>query len=67
MVVLNKELCTATSPDHMSYVCGPRSENKKKNNANNIGVTTVMVIRRIKDMCGQVISVRYPDKENHDR
>ena len=26
-----------------------------------------MVIGRIKDRCDQVISVRYPNKENHDR
>ena len=26
-----------------------------------------MVIQGIKDMCDQVISVRYPDKQNHDR
>ena len=26
-----------------------------------------MLIRRIKDMCGQDISIRYPNKENHDR
>ena len=25
-----------------------------------------MVIRRIKDKCGQDISIQYPDKETHD-
>ena len=37
------------------------------NYAKIISLTISMVIRRIKDMCGQVISVRYTDKENHYR
>ena len=38
-----------------------------RNNVKNIALITSMVIRRIKDRYGQVISVRYPNKENHDR
>ena len=37
-----------------------------RNNAKSIAQITSMVIRRIKERRGQVISVRYPDKENHD-
>ena len=50
------------------HICANTGQKiSRRNNANNIALATVMVIRRIKDMCGQVISVRYPDKENHDR
>ena len=38
-----------------------------RNYAKNIALAPVMVIWRIKAMCGQVISVKYPNKENHDR
>ena len=45
----------------------PGQQAHMRNNVKNIALITSMVIRRIKDMCGQVILVRYPDKENHDR
>ena len=67
MIGLSNELYTTTSSEYMSYVCGLRSEQAQRNNANNIALITSMVIQRIKDNCGQVISVRYPNKENHDR
>lgn len=52
---------------YVIFVRTPGQKISTRNNAKNIALTTSMVIRRIKDMCGQVILVRYPDKENHDR
>ena len=65
MIGLSNELGTATSPDYMSYMCGHRSEKQAQGIMSKI-LITVMVIQRIKDMCGQVISVRYPNQENQD-
>ena len=67
MAGLNKELCTATTPTICHMCVDPGQKISKRNNANNVALTTALVIRRIKDMCGQAISVRYPDKANHDR
>ena len=66
MIGLSNELRTATNPEYMSYMCGHRSEKQAQGIMSKILITS-MVIRRIKDMCGQVISVRYPNKTNHDR
>ena len=66
MIGLSNELHTTTNPGYMSYVCGPRSEKQAQGIMSKILITS-MVIWRIKDMCRQVISVRYPNKENHDR
>ena len=49
----------------MSYMCGHRSEKQAQGIMSKILITS-MVIRRIKDMCGQVISARYPNKTNHN-
>ena len=38
-----------------------------RTNVKNIALIASMVIRRIKDMSDQVVSVMYPSKENHDR
>ena len=45
----------------------PGQKTSTRNNVKNIALITSMVIRRIKDRSGQVISVRYPNKQNHDR
>ena len=45
----------------------PGQKISTRNNAKNIALATSMVVRRIKDICGQAILVWYPDKENHDR
>ena len=45
----------------------PGQKTGTRTNFKNMALITSMVIRRIKDRCGQVISVRYPNKENHDR
>ena len=66
MMGLNNELRTVTNPGYMSYVCGPSSGKQAQGIMSKILITS-MVIRRIKDMRGQVILARYPDKENHDR
>ena len=44
----------------------PGRKTSARDDAKNIALITYMVIRRVNDMCGQVISVRYPDKENHE-
>ena len=50
------------------HMCAdPGQTTSTRTNVKNIAPITSMVIRRINDMCGQVISVRYPNKENHDR
>ena len=61
MIGLSNELLTATNPEYMSYVCGHRSEKQAQGIMSKILITS-MVVRRIKDRCGQVISVRYLDK-----
>ena len=66
MIGLSNELRIATNPEYMSYMCGHRSEKQAQGIMSKILITS-MAIRRIKDKYGQVISVRYPDKENHDR
>ena len=66
MIGLSNELRTSTNLEYMSYMCGHRSEKQAEEIMAKTLITS-MVIRRIKDMCGQVISVRYPNKDNHDR
>ena len=66
MIGLSNELHTTTNPEYMSYMCGHRSEKQAQGIMSKILITS-MVIRRIKDMCGQVVSVRCPNKEYHDR
>ena len=66
MLGLRNELRTTTNLGNMSYVCGHKSKKQAQGIMSKI-LFTSMVIGRITDMCGQVISVRYPDKENHDR
>ena len=66
MIGLSNEIRTTTNPEYMSYMCGHRSEKQAQGIMSKILITS-MVIRRIKDMRGQVILARYPDKENHDR
>ena len=48
------------------HMCADSGQKTRRDNVKNIALIASMVIRRIKDMCGQVISVGYPNKENHD-
>ena len=67
MIGLSNELLTATNPGICHTCADPGQKTGTRNNVKNIALIASMVIQRIKDSCGQVISVRYPDKENHDR
>ena len=44
----------------------PGQKTSTRTNVKNIALIASMVIRRIKGRSGQVILVRYPNKENHD-
>ena len=44
----------------------PGQKMSTSNGAKNIALPTSMVVWRIKNLCGQAISVRYPVKESHD-